>query len=470
MITVWIGAIGYSRAQLLDLLRGLGPPTIESYRAQASLFADPRPRDAAAFEALLGALANPPAPLAGRVRHFVEHTFARHSPTPDPLSDPYHLPPYGGRPEELFVDNWVRLDDSRALESATAEHDAGGTIYGRQYLSAGTTWYYDATQSQASRFPTSNLPLPNRINQDQGLVLDLLARGTAGIAALPDGTRVISHSQSLLETRYADRVLAQQRDPHGSAPYLLDLPSDATITTRLYLGDDGRARRIETWATSAPAAITMQSGAPQPRVVLESWELSRDEQSPSESVPAQTFDITPPDSLEFWDYFGDRQAAGPPEPRTITITDALGLAQTPLFAPQGAGQTPPLVEAGAQSPPNAVVWGNDIFDSALRSGVAFRFTYWLTTSTALDRLMYIYQGDARSFGAFLHARSNLGWGWGSSEPVQVALAGRTVGGWRVSLGDATWTLLEVDGTLLVAQTGDSRQQAALEQLAPLQRP
>ncbi|HET9224424.1 MAG TPA: hypothetical protein VFO07_18065, partial [Roseiflexaceae bacterium] len=52
-ITTWIGAIGYTRAELLDVLSGLGPPTTASYRAQASLFADPQPRDAATFEALL---------------------------------------------------------------------------------------------------------------------------------------------------------------------------------------------------------------------------------------------------------------------------------------------------------------------------------------------------------------------------------------------------------------------------------
>jgi DNA-directed RNA polymerase specialized sigma24 family protein len=483
-ITTWIGALGYTRAELLDLLRGLGPPTTASYRAQASLFADPQPHDAAAVEALLAGLADPPAPPTGSVRHFVEHTFTRHNPAPDPLSDPYHLPPYGGRPEELFVDNWVRHDSNGALESATAERDADGTVYGRQYLGPEIIWYYDATQSQASRLRTGDLPLPNRINQDQGLVLDLLARGDSRIANLSDGTRVISYSQTLPQTRYADLLTSQQRDPGASGPYLLDLASDATITTRLYLGDSGRLQRIETWATGTAAVviihsssvtetqqIAMQGGDPHNSILLESWELTSEEHIPLDRVPAKTFDTTPPASLELWDYFGDQHESGPLEPRTTTITDALALAQTPLFAPQGAGQTPPLIEIGAPSATGTVIWGNDIFDSALRAGMAVRFTYWLTTSTALDRLMYIYQGDAESFGAFLRARSSWGWRWQSSEPVQVALAGRTIGGWRVTLTDgATWTLFEVDGTLLAAQTTDSRQHAALEQLAPLQRP
>jgi hypothetical protein len=346
------------------------------------------------------------------------------------------------------------------------------------------TWYYDATRSQASRLRTGDLPLPNRINQDQGLVLDLLARGASQLTTLPNGTRVISHSQSLPETRYADLLLAQQQDPSASGPYLLDLDSNTTITTRLYLGGDSRPRRIETWAVGAAATvivrsngmtdtqrITMQSGSLENSIMLESWDITSDEYISLDRVPEQTFDTSPPDSLELWDYFGDQQAAGPPEPKTVTITEALALAQTPLFAPQGAGQTPPLIEVGAPPNTTTVVWGNDIFDSALRSGVAVRFTYWLTTSTALDRLMYIYEGDAGLFGAFLRARSSWGWRWQSSEPVQVTLDGRTVNGWRITLPEgATWTLFEVDGALLAAQTNDPVQQAALEHLAALQRP
>jgi hypothetical protein len=215
----------------------------------------------------------------------------------------------------------------------------------------------------------------------------------------------------------------------------------------------------------------MQGGDQLNSILLESWELASEELIPLDRVPAKTFDTSPPASLELWDYFGDQQASGPSESRTTTITNALVLAQTTLFAPQGAGQTPPLIEVGVPPTTGTVIWGNDIFDSALRAGRAMRFTYWLTTSTALDQLMYIYQGEAESFGAFLRARSSWGWRWQSSEPVQVAFAGRTVDGWRITLiGGVVWTLFEVDGTLLAAQTTDSRQLLALEQLAPLQRP
>ena len=71
--------------ELLDVLRGLGSPTLDGYVAQAPLFADPGQRDPAAFEALLGALASTPAPSKDSARHFVERVFRRQDGQPDPL-------------------------------------------------------------------------------------------------------------------------------------------------------------------------------------------------------------------------------------------------------------------------------------------------------------------------------------------------------------------------------------------------
>ncbi len=62
---VAIGAIGYTRAELLEVLREFVPPTADSYRAQARLFTDAQAPDLAAFDALLEALATPPQPPEG---------------------------------------------------------------------------------------------------------------------------------------------------------------------------------------------------------------------------------------------------------------------------------------------------------------------------------------------------------------------------------------------------------------------
>jgi hypothetical protein len=488
-ISVELGAIGYTRAELLDLLHGFGPITTQTYRTQASLFADPHRRDRAAFEVLLGALADPPAPPSGRARHFVERTFTRHSPAPDPLSDPYHLPPYGGRPQELFIDNWMRRDASGAFESAAAEHDARGTIYGRQYLGPETTWYYDAPQSQANRLRTSELPLLNRINQDQGLVLDLLARGGNWLATLPDGTRVISHSQLLLETRYAGVLQAQQGDPNAGGPYLGDIASDSIITTLVYLGADGRPKRTEAWASTtrivdfslvSPGITETQRIAREGRrqgwgMLLEAWELVSDEYISADHVPPHTFDTRPPDALTFWDSVVPSDLVELPEPQTVTISDALRIAPSPLFALAPNPQVgAPVIETGVEAPkPNSWWSGSDPFEDALRRGVALRFTYWLTTDGSLQRLMYIYEGPAELFETQVRLRSSAPWGWRwqSSTPFRVVFEGRSIDGWRMTTqnGDI-WTLFEADGTLVAAQTNDVVQGAALTRLQALPRP
>src|SRR6185295_13970288 len=80
--TTQVAAFGYTRAELLELLRTLGPPNLASYVAQARLFADPGKHDPAAFDALLTALA---LPSAGTAHHFVEHVYKRQDRQPDVL-------------------------------------------------------------------------------------------------------------------------------------------------------------------------------------------------------------------------------------------------------------------------------------------------------------------------------------------------------------------------------------------------
>src|SRR4029079_15424084 len=113
--------------------------------------------------------------------------------------------------------------------------------------------------SRADRLRTSDLPLMNRINQDQAILFDILTRGNERLVALPDGTQVISSSRTLFaDPVYRNLFESQQPDPLAvGAPFLLDIGLDATITTWVYRGPDGRPKRIETWAVSnsSPAPV-----------------------------------------------------------------------------------------------------------------------------------------------------------------------------------------------------------------------
>ncbi|HEX5689950.1 MAG TPA: hypothetical protein VFX76_08105, partial [Roseiflexaceae bacterium] len=305
-----ISSSGYTRAELLAVIDGFGPPTTASFRAQAGLFANPHPTEQAALDALLAALETP-IPPEGRIRHFVERTFTRHRAEPDLLRDPYHLPPYGGRSETMQIENWTHQTAQGRLESGNREQDDRGTIFARQYLGPETTWYYDAPSLHAALVRSADLPLGNTINLDQAIVLDLLGRGGSRLLTLPDGTRVISHSQPLAETNYAGMLQDQQQIPDASGPYLAGVAGDATITTQIILASNGRPKIIERWASNpgpaqssaAPASATSAPSRqlPQNTVLLETWELADDQLVSIDQVPAGTFDQTPPDALSVRD-------------------------------------------------------------------------------------------------------------------------------------------------------------------------
>ena len=474
-LVTWVSALGYTRAEVLDVLRTLGPPSLEAYHAQAALFADRQSRDPAAFDALLNALASSPPP-PGMAHHFVERTFTRHDRAPDPLPDPYHLPRYRGYPEQLTIDNWTRGQViSGTYEATSTTRGPDGTVYARQYHNATEVWYYDAQLNQVNRFSRSTLSLVNQINTDQYVILRLLACGSYRLATLPDGTRVVSSSMTLgriaqafamdpcTDWRY-EGLLADQRTQATviDGPYLLDV-ADQPISTWVYLGAGGRAVRIE-----------VRAGLARDGTLLEAWELVRDELVLGDRVPAGAFDATPPAALTVTDY-----TAGPPAtvhaPHTITLTEALALAQTPLFGmPPQTEFVLTSIEAGTPPPERgvyALVDAPNPFYEALRRGIALHLIYLWTASqapgTGAPQLMQLYEGPADRFGAYLRTQPAR---WRHSAPIQVALAGHTIDGWQVTLPDGgSWVLVEVDGTLLAVEATLPEQQAAIARLERLPR-
>jgi len=206
--------------------------------------------------------------------------------------------------------------------------------------------------------------------------------------------------------------------------------------------------------------------------LLASWELARDEQLPDGRVPAGTFDATPPAAQIVWDSTAPQRSAPLPEPDTVSITDALTLARTPIFGfPSDPKTGAPVVQVMHPSNDPTQFSGNDLFDQALRSGIAIRLTYWLPTDGSTQRLTYVYEGAAEPFRAYLRVRTTWGWSWLNSAPFRLAIGERSIDGWRITTQEgASWTLFEADGTLVAIQTNDAVQQAALATLQPLPRP
>ncbi len=469
-----VSAAGYTRAELLDVLRTLGPPTIEAYRAQARLFADPLPPDAA-FEALLGALAPRPAPSQGGARHFVERVFKRHAAQPDQLRDPYHRPPYGGWPEQWLQDNWARTAADGTLETFSTSRGDDSKVLLQQYRGAAVSWDYDASASRLYQFPSGILGRIQHANEEQSTVERMLACGGARLETRPGGRRSLVLREphwrvdSCQNPAYPG-LWGLQRNAIGAtdeAPYLDGL-ADETLTTVIDLGSDGRPARTQVW-----------SGQPESGTLLESWELVSEEIVPAEHVPAAAFDPSPPAALVRFNIAGVDPAGRIP-PRTVTIGEALELGQSPLFT---LSLTPPRPAASSSTgqpalPPGAMLWldqiaaglppdvardhgysdeGN-VFEQALSDGYALRLTYALQQGAGAQSI-HLYEGSSRVLGAYLRSQAQ----WMSSVAAKLLVDGRQVDGWWMIArsGASSWLLCEVDGTLLAVEHLSPDQLAAL---------
>jgi hypothetical protein len=486
--TTQVATIGYTRAELLEVLGSLGAPTLKGYLAQARLFADPGQRDPAAVDALLQALAPRP---TNQVRHFTEIVYKRQDGRTDALPDPYHRPPYGGWPEQQVQENWVR--DNAGLgttERAASTLGADGTVYARQYLSPNQVWYYDVPASRVNAYPVSFLGPDQLNNEDQNTLLRMIGCGGATLQTNASGRRTIvlteqnwRDDQACVQPNYNWLFHVQTTDgPEADAdqsPYLADV-GDRPLTTLVALDVDGRATLIQVWAGMA------ESGT-----LLQSWELVRDETLPPERVPAAIFDARPPDALQRW--VQTQNLAPRDAPSSVTITQALELARTPLFALPTAPDTPltiAITNSGELTPTEVVLGApplltsmiagpppndpgarwlseQDIFGQAVQDGFAVRFSYLITDSQGNATTPNVYQGSEKTFGAYL--RGSVVWKTSSATTLQIG--GKPVSGWRVTQrgGDAAWLLFELNGTLIAAQDTSSELRAVLTQLQPLTR-
>jgi hypothetical protein len=465
--TTWITAYGYTRAELLDLLRTFRPPTLDSYRSQAQLFADQHRHDAA-FEALLGALAPPPGD--GVARHTIEQLFTRQDNAPDPQTDPFHMPRYQGLPERTIREIWTRgTAISGTLETAISASDSGGTLYTQLFASAERWWVYSAPKNQLEQYtPGILFDLNVWFDRWQPVILNMLGCGSAELLNNADGTRTLFLSEtswqtdSCLHPIYTSLYSAQTTDElwgFDMAPYLADL-GDQAVSTWVDLDARGRLLRLE-----------VRAGADRDGMLIQSWELIRDEMLPAERVPATAFDVTPPEAFLHWQYSESATSEPLLQQRTVTLTEALSLVQTPIFGLQStAGASGTLTETTTPSSAtlsdttilSTTLWsieagtppsqdlarmfleGEPPFQGALNYGHAVRLTYRVHVPVGAP-IAYIYEGPVKEFGAYLRGIAR----WSSSTPITLDVDGRTIAGWQVTVEPSgAWTLFEIDGTLI----------------------
>ena len=467
-----ISAQGFSRSELLDVLATLEPISIETVRRQESLFLGPRPADPAAFDTLLGALAEAPLP-EGSVRHTVTRVFTRQLAADDRLADPYHLPPYGGRPETLLAESWTRAAAEGALERAIVRRGADSTVYDRAYFGPRGAWEYDAPRGEVVLRGDAQAPDWERL-----LLTRMLVCGGARVVQ-QGGDRAVAltekgwHQASCLLPRYTGMygyqhsgvtyVLGLPGAQAEFAPYLADLAGEP-LTVTAAVDDEGRLKWLEVSA-GAP-------GGGQSRVVIERWEVLSDELLPAERVPADVFSSVPPQTLTR--RRGD--GAGPGAPSDLiplNLAQARGLLADAVYAFEetpasgGSGQAQVVLRNIFTSRFDSdEAYGfyqiyPSPFENALYHSAALRFDYTVTDGAGQEARLSIYQGRAERFGAYLRARAR----WTASEPLAVTVEGEPVQGWLVTTLDGQqWAIFEAGGTLVAAPAGTPEQRALLGRL------
>lgn len=364
------------------------------------------------------------------------------------------------------MESWARALDSPEAESSMIIRDDDGKLYTKVYQGPAINWNYDVPTSWVWRFPQNALQMINRIEWGQAIALNLLSCPGARSEYLSDGMRVVAVTEWEWKTNpcvnasYGELYRAQfNNDPWPDAePYLADI--DDTITTWLFLDANGRPMRGE-----------VRAGTTRYGMLIEAWEMVDDRHVPADQVPADVFDPAPPETLFSWDSGNPAGVMVRPEPQTIAISEALDLAPSALFAfPPEAPAQLTSIEATALTgeQPNWVSDQSQALDTAMRRGLALRFTYTITTTEGVLLPMRLYQGPADRLREYLRAAVR----WTESEPTQVTIAGRTIDGWRVRFPENStpFILVEVDGTLIALEAAMAEKEAALALMQRLNQP
>jgi hypothetical protein len=477
-----VSAQGFSREELLEVIRTLGPLSPEAVRRQTPLFVGRQYDDPEAFNALLDALADVPLPEEGQVLYTVQRTYARQAPAADALRDPYHLPLYAGIPETLLIESWTRVLDGD-VEVASVVRDEGGTVHVRSYGGPDGFWTHDVPRGEVFIDPAVGYR-ETPAYQGTSLARQLLVCG-AVTAEVERGEQVIMRSEHDWQTGscampyYADLVERQrtvvfQRSDGGviysfasnsfhieTVPFLADIPG-IDMNFRVWLGEDGRLARTE--------VRVMQPSITSPPVTVERWELLRQETKPAAEVPAAVFQRNPPAAIIRFRSGGGGQDfpmgqvdVNPSQARVLLGGPLFDLV-APLEATDNMSATLKWIKLSPFDPDgvySSYGRSGDTFADALLYGAALRFDYLIEDERpGAGFSLSIYQGRAERFGQFLRARAR----WLASEPTTVTIDGRELQGWVVTTFDSRkWLLVENEGILL-AMPANGPEQALVERL------
>ena len=443
-VRVSLLAEGWSRDELLELLRSARRLELADALDQREVIYDPEPIDQAVLDVIVPARQMlEPAP--GRTQHAIVERWVRENPASARLRDPYHAPPANG-----VTETYVRYGSDRGLERyRTEQRRPDGSLVRVDWGDGSAGQSYDSAANLLRTYPDPNwttYPATGMLGEPLRLLFQY--REFSAVAD-DERTTTLAATLPISRTDYRWALESQQagRVWRGE-PWLFDLDPES-ITYRVVFD------RVTKTIISVQADANNQDGTtPLMRATTRRFE-------PDAEAPDSAWSFTPPEDVHtvVVDVPAEQSNIGMTS-ITQSLTETLSAAPAPLWGwPQDGGRR--FVRAlipRREGEPDPFIYLS--LDQAVAMGAAVDLHYYLGEPDEYKLL----QGPRALLTAVLRETPAP---WTASKPRQALVGGaeRTV--WIMEDdGSQRWIIFEIDETLIVLRYSGPQVTEALLSLLP----
>ncbi|MBC8075269.1 MAG: hypothetical protein H7Y32_04270, partial [Chloroflexales bacterium] len=437
-----IAARGFTRAELLAVVAGLGPLDLPRWRAQRDLFEHSavEPQARAALEAAIDT-AQPPA--AGALIYRRERFFSRANTQPETLRDPYHLARYSRNPPAYRSETWLEgLSAAGHTRRYSEMYDAREDLVQSWLIVSGKdSWSFNAASRQLSLYPNDFEDQLAWIDPGTRAAIDLLANPGHGVT-MREGTRYVARLQPIERSEYEQLSIAAMDDE--ALPFIADLNVSLVVTELGFAAGGG--------VSSTRTSVVGHSDGRRIESLTQLWNLEEQRPVERDEAPLSLRDGGTPNVPARYvaDWVSADQLYDPLI--SVPISRAQELLRTPLFVLPADGAFKPLpIELWSSAGSQRTRFTNEPLLDAAREGRGV----WTHYRTEVGLQLSLFQGPAEPLADYLRTHPNAPF-WQQSVLRRARIAGQDTQGWLMSNGKqldvaTLWYFVEVDGTLIVAQ-------------------
>lgn len=427
-------ARGFSRDELLDLVKGFDPLDLDGLAAHEGLFdrgaADPAAR-AALIELLRAEIA---AGEEGMVHYVRSEQYNRQSNAFVALDDPYHRPLNDGLPERYIVESWSKPGPDAQLYSRQLDLD--GNLITSTHQADGEIRQFYAPASYLAIFDSEPVTLYSGLSGGGRSALNVLARSREGLSMQnhPDGRRVLRLSENAATSPTYGWAL----DAPNGRPYMADV-RPITLTTEIELDADGALASFRLIGEDIEGRTTE---------LLSDRVLERAILPLAEAPPALHGELPKASFTRNWRNITTVHV----ELHTVTLSETLELAETPIYLlPEDEQFVLQKIEVGIPNTLFRNTVAEDFTGDMVGAGLGYRFVYLLEPDVdpRLSDQLRLTQGPAGPMRAFLASDYTRPWFQSFQERISVAGTEQEV--WIARGSDFGYVFVELGETLLIAE-------------------